>query len=80
MFYQQVNYLAKQNEILFENVFIDGTKIEANANCYTFVWKKSIYKNEEKMFNKIVMLIEDINVTEITEFIMEKETLLKNIK
>ena len=43
LFYQQVNYLSKQNEILFENVFIDGTKIEANANRYTFVWKKSIY-------------------------------------
>ena len=79
LFYQQVKYLAEQNEILFENVFIDGTKIEANANRYTFVWKKAIYKNEEKMFNKIVMLIEDINVTEITEFIIEKETLLKNI-
>ncbi len=23
-------------------IFIDGTKIEANANRYTFVWKKSI--------------------------------------
>lgn len=47
LFYQQVNYLATQNEILFENVFIDGTKIEANANRYTFVWKKAIKKNEE---------------------------------
>ncbi len=79
MFYQQVKYLAEQNEILFENVFIDGTKIEANTNRYTFVWKKAIYKNEEKMFDKIVMLIQDINVSEIAEFIIEKETLLKNI-
>ena len=79
LFYQQVKYLAEQNEILFENVFIDGTKIEANANRYTFVWKKSIYKNEEKMFDKIVMLIKEINVTEITDFIIEKESLLKNI-
>src|SRR5476649_154071 len=30
LFYQQVKYLARHNEILFENVFIDGTKIEAN--------------------------------------------------
>ncbi|AGX45379.1 hypothetical protein CLSA_c44420 [Clostridium saccharobutylicum DSM 13864] len=42
LFYQQVKYLATQKEILFENVFVDGTKIEANANCYTFVWKKVI--------------------------------------
>lgn len=25
-----------------ETIFIDGTKIEANANKYTFVWRKSI--------------------------------------
>ncbi|WP_242862310.1 transposase, partial [Clostridium botulinum] len=79
LFYQQVKYLAEQNEILFENVFIDGTKIEANANRYTFVWKKSIYKNEEKMFNKIVALIEDVNVEELKNFIIGKETLIENI-
>ncbi|NRT71244.1 IS1182 family transposase [Clostridium beijerinckii] len=58
LFYQQVNYLANQNEILFENAFIDGTKIEANANRYTFVWKKTILKNEEKMFDKILQWLE----------------------
>lgn len=79
LFYQQVNYLADRNEILFENVFIDGTKIEANANRYTFVWKKSIYKNEEKMFNKIVALVENLNVEELKEFTVQKETLLENI-
>jgi transposase len=42
LFYRQVNYLANQNEMLFENAFIDGTKIEANDNRYTFVWKKAI--------------------------------------
>lgn len=79
MFYQQIKYLAQHNEILFENVFIDGNKIEANANRYTFVWKKAIYKNGEKMFSKIVALIEYVNVEELTEFIIEKETLIENI-
>ncbi|AOR23575.1 IS1182 family transposase [Clostridium taeniosporum] len=79
LFYQQAKYLAEQKEILFENVFIDGTKIEANANRYTFVWKKSIYKNEEKMFDKIVALIEDVNVEELKDFIIGKETLIENI-
>lgn len=40
LFYQQVNYLAVQNEILFENVFIDGTKIEANVNVIHLFGKK----------------------------------------
>ncbi|WP_160678416.1 IS1182 family transposase [Clostridium sp. C8-1-8] len=79
LFYQQVNYLANHNEILFENVFIDGTKIEANANRYTFVWKKAIYKNEEKMFDKILTLVKNINLEELKEFSIEKETLIANI-
>lgn len=79
LFYQQVNYLANQNEILFENVFIDGTKIEANANRYTFVWKKSIYKNEGKMFDKILTLVENINLEELKEFSVQKETLIDDI-
>jgi len=54
LFYQQVNYLAKQNEILFENVFIDGTKIEANANRYTFVWKKAMYYYQRKDYTKLM--------------------------
>jgi len=79
LFYQQVNYLATQNEILFENVFIDGTKIEANANRYTFVWKKAILKNEGKMFNKILVLLETINIEELKQFTVEKETMIDDI-
>ncbi len=39
LFYQMVQYLHDIYEIKFENIFVDGTKIEANANRYTFVWK-----------------------------------------
>ncbi len=35
------------------SVFIDGTKLEANANRYSFVWKKSTQKNEAKMQEKM---------------------------
>ena len=37
LFYQLINKLIELNEIDLENVFIDGTKIESNANKYTFV-------------------------------------------
>jgi transposase len=76
LFYQQVNYLATQNEILFENVFIDGTKIEANANRYTFVWKKAVLKNKGKMFDKILVLLETINLEELKQFTVQKETMI----
>jgi transposase len=35
-------------EISLSEVFIDGTKIKANANKYSFVWRGSIEKNYEK--------------------------------
>lgn len=40
-------------EISGENIFIDGTKIEACANKYTFVWKKAVTKNQAKLLIKI---------------------------
>ncbi len=52
--------LAEMSDALFdigeisgETVFIDGTKIEAAANKYTFVWKKAVAKNQEKLFIKL---------------------------
>jgi hypothetical protein len=36
-----------------ENYFLDGTKIEADANKFSFVWKKSTVKAEEKLKEKI---------------------------
>ena len=38
LFYQIVNKLSALGEIKFEHLFVDGTKIEANANKYSFVW------------------------------------------
>lgn len=43
------------------HAYIDGTKIEANANKYTWVWKKSCVRNREKVFGKITGLLEEIN-------------------
>ena len=36
-----------------EHTSIDGTKIEANANKYTFVWKKGTEKQREKLNAKV---------------------------
>lgn len=41
-------FLLQIGEISGKELFIDGTKIEANANKYTFVWKKSRYKKHGK--------------------------------
>ena len=53
LFRQFIEKLHALGEIAFENVFIDGTKIEACANKYSFVWKKATTKNEAKLLVKI---------------------------
>ena len=51
--------LYELGEISGETIFIDGTKIEACANKYTFVWKKSVSKNQEKLLMKIADFIDE---------------------
>lgn len=80
LFFQMVQYLHHIGEIKFENLFVDGTKIEARANRYTFVWKKVVNKNEAKMFLKIESCISELNQIYKTRFKITKETLLNDIK
>ena len=53
LFYQFVEKLYEMGEVKFKNLFVDGTKIEAYANKYTFVWKKAVEKNLEKLNRKV---------------------------
>ena len=61
LFNQFIKKLGELKEIEFDNIFIDGTKIEASANRYTFVWKKSIAKNETNLQDKIKEIFLKIN-------------------
>ena len=40
--YQLLRRFKKEGLITLESLFIDGTKIEANANRYTFVWRGAL--------------------------------------
>jgi transposase len=53
IFSQVVMLLVDSGVISMNEVFLDGTKIEANANRYTFVWARSIKTNKEKIKNQI---------------------------
>ena len=55
--YQFVNKLYKMGEVKYKNLFVDGTKIEAYANKYTFVWKSAVEKNLAKLEKKIEVLL-----------------------
>lgn len=79
LFYQLTNLLFELGEIKYENVFIDGTKIEANANRYSFVWKKSVLKNEAKMHLRIQELVEKINLEYVTILAFSSENASKDL-
>ena len=41
-----------------QHLYIDGSKFEANANKYSWVWKKSTEKSRYRFFDKITTLFE----------------------
>lgn len=49
VFVQVVQLLADQGLVSLKEVYVDGTKLEANANKYTFVWGNAIKTNRAKM-------------------------------
>ena len=72
--------LADLGELSLENIFIDGTKIEAFANKYKFVWKKAVTKNLQKLLEKIPAFIEQIEEDFGIQVIHGKEIQLYHLK
>ena len=52
--------LVEEKLIDQQAIFIDGTKIEANANKFTFKWKKSIEKFQTNLIEKSNQLYEQL--------------------
>ena len=61
LFEQFIEKIFEIENISTETIYIDGTKIEAYANKYTFVWKKSIEKYKAKLEEKIMLMILEFN-------------------
>lgn len=55
------SYIFEADHVDLEHTYIDGTKMEANANRYTWVWKKSCLRNRDKVFEKLSALIDSMN-------------------
>ena len=60
LFRQLVEMMVDLELISLEKQFIDGTKIEANAHKYSFVWKKAVEKNKDKLQGKINAVLSEI--------------------
>ena len=74
------NFLYKIGEISGESIFIDGTKIEACANKYTFVWKKAITKNMAKLLTKIAGLVKECEEFYGIKLIYKDKVQMKHVK
>ena len=61
VFVELLVVLERKGYINTEEYFVDGTKIEANANKYTFVWKKAVEKYRAKLQEKVHELMKDID-------------------
>ena len=77
---RMVHRLERVGELSKETVFLDGTKLEACANKYTFVWKKSVGKWEEKMFIKIQEAVRLVNQEFIQSFRVGTEYRVQDLR
>src|SRR5690606_33605607 len=62
--------LSEEGHLSIKEVFVDGTKIEANANRYTFVWGKAIATQKQKIKNQLESLwwyAQNVYSTELQE-------------
>jgi len=53
IFAQVVTLLAQEGLVSLQTAYVDGTKIEANANRYTFVWGNAIKTSKERIAKQL---------------------------
>ena len=71
IFTSVLELLIEEGYVKLENYFLDGTKIEANANKYSWVWGKSTKRYKQKLQEKVKQLIdqiEQVNEAENAEY------------
>lgn len=80
LFAEVVKMLVEMGYVSLDVQYIDGTKIEARSNKYTFVWRGSVEKNKAKLENKIKSILSDIESSiQSDNQEVNKEELPKNI-
>ena len=65
------SYIFEADNVDLNHVYIDGTKLEANANKYSWIWKKSCITNRNKVFMHLSLLIQEINNIDLQCFNVE---------
>lgn len=71
IFTSVLELLIEEGYVKLENYFLDGTKLEANANKYSWVWAKSTRGYKQKLQEKVkelILEIEQVNAAENAEY------------
>ncbi len=86
-------YLKDSIENIFKDIFLSicsldsvdtsmmylyGTKLEANANKFTFIWKKTALKTRDKTYDRVNALLD--KVKEYTDVVWRQEWTPSNIQ
>jgi len=61
IFGEVLNFLMDQGYVKLENYFVDGTKLQADANRHTAVWAKNTERYKEKLQTKVKELLTHID-------------------
>lgn len=59
--------ITEKHKVDLDHIYIDGTKMEANANKYSWVWKKACIVNRDKLFIKVTTTLNEMNSTVMLE-------------
>jgi transposase len=67
VFTSVLEILIAEGYVALENYFVDGTKVEANANRHKVVWAKSRAKYQERLREKVKELLKEVDALNAAE-------------
>lgn len=77
---QFVKILIEDKHVDLKSLYIDGTKIEAVANRYTFVWRKSVEKHQNRLKERIIQELDMSDESTLEDVISRVKTELNLIR
>ena len=79
-----VEFIIQKEGLDISTVFIDGTKLEAFPNRYSWVWKKACITSRNRKFKQITELLKEINESAVipldTYFATEEEYQIEELE
>jgi len=79
LFAEMVRLISEMGFVSLDAQYVDGTKIEAASNRYSFVWRGSVEKNKAKLETKIGSVLKDIESVMEDELVQPDEQKLPDV-